>query len=110
MSMMPPHRCTRCGALVPGGHCTACRRQRPSPSAQGYNSKAWRSFRLLQLSLNPFCAACGMLANTFVTRHIPDVVTEHFKRLCARQGKPYTSALAQRAGFDSRARGGIRHP
>lgn len=54
---MPPRRCVGCGALVTG-RCATCRRQRPTPSAQGYNSRAWRSFRLLQLSLHPFCAEC----------------------------------------------------
>lgn len=55
---MPPHRCSTCGSMVTTGRCATCRRQKPTATASGYNSRRWRSFRALQLSLHPFCALC----------------------------------------------------
>jgi len=65
------------------GRCSVCRRQKPTPTSGGYNSRAWRQFRLLQLSLHPFCALCltagvRMVANT--VDHVLPVTSQHDPR------------------------------
>jgi 5-methylcytosine-specific restriction protein A len=52
-----------CGALVPRGRCSTCRRQhertrRPAWLTEFYGSSRWKKVRRMKLRANPLCQHC----------------------------------------------------